>query len=138
MLIAGLKDDQKNICPYQRREIFTAIRRRQVSRPHSRWVLIEQSAHEPINFFLRQSCTKQERCQIRITPVFQRQNGETFVPTAEGANSLAVEFLDAVARLEPDFAELRDALDQGGQSRVHQRLLPLSLDNGREHEFVLP
>jgi hypothetical protein len=55
-----------------------------------------------------------------------------------GANSLMVEFLDAVACLQPSYAELRDTLDQGGQSRSHRRLYPLSLDDRGEQEFVLP
>jgi hypothetical protein len=41
-----------------------------------------------------------------------------------------VEFLDAVARLQPGCMELRVALDQGSQSRNHRRLCPLSLDDG--------
>jgi hypothetical protein len=49
-----------------------------------------------------------------------------------------VEFLDAVAHLEPGLTEIRDTHDQGGQSRVHQCLFPLSLDIGREQELVLP
>jgi hypothetical protein len=51
---------------------------------------------------------------------------------------LMVEFLDAVAHLEPGLMEIRDTHDQGGQSRVHRWLFPLSLDIEREQEFVLP
>jgi hypothetical protein len=61
-----------------------------------------------------------------------------FVSMAEGANSPMMKFLDAVARLEPGRAELRDALDQGGQSCIHRWLFSLSLDDSREQEFVLP
>jgi hypothetical protein len=43
-----------------------------------------------------------------------------FVLTVAGENSLMVEFLDAVARLELVLVELRDELDQGGQSRIHR------------------
>jgi hypothetical protein len=39
---------------------------------------------------------------------------------AEEVNSPMMELLDAVARLEPGLTELRDARDQGGQSRVHR------------------
>jgi hypothetical protein len=37
----------------------------------------------------------------------------TFVLMTEGENSPMVEFLNAVAHLEPGLTELRDALDQG-------------------------
>jgi hypothetical protein len=57
---------------------------------------------------------------------------------AEEVNSPMMELLDAVARLEPGLTELRDAHDQGGQSRVHRRLFTMSLDGWREHKFVLP
>jgi hypothetical protein len=59
------------------------------------------------------------------------------LPTAKEANSPMVEFIDAVARLQPDYAELRDVLDQGGQLRSHRWLILLSLDDWGEHEFVL-
>jgi hypothetical protein len=43
-----------------------------------------------------------------------------FVLAVAGENSLMVEFLDAVARLELVLVELRDELDQGDQSRIHR------------------
>jgi hypothetical protein len=61
-----------------------------------------------------------------------------FVLTVECTNSLMVEFLDAMAHPGPGLTELRDTLDQGGQSHIHRWLFPLSLDNGREQKFVLP
>jgi hypothetical protein len=48
---------------------------------------------------------------------------------AEGANSLKIEFFDAMAHLKPDLAELSYVLDQGSQTGVHQQFCPLSLDD---------
>jgi hypothetical protein len=62
----------------------------------------------------------------------------TFIPTADAANLLKMEFFDAVAYLKPDFAELSYVLDQGGQMRIHQWFYPLSLDDWREPKFILP
>jgi hypothetical protein len=56
----------------------------------------------------------------------------------EGVNSSMVEFLNAVARIQPGCVEFRDTLDQGGQSHSHWRLCPLSLDDRGKQEFVLP
>jgi hypothetical protein len=88
--------------------------------------------------------------------VFQRQSGKLtvcrlavgighpralvgmFPPVVEGANSPMMKFLDALPFLWPGRMELNDVLDQGGQLRVHQWLCSLSLDDWREHEFVLP
>jgi hypothetical protein len=96
------------------------------------------------------------RNQISTAPIFQRSYGKLTVcgltagighprafigvplPVAKGANSPMVEFLDVVAHHQPDCAELRDALDQGGQSRSHRWLFPLSLDDRGGQEFVLP
>jgi hypothetical protein len=86
------------------------------------------------------------RSQISTTSIFQRPYGKLTVyglvagighprafvgaslPTVEGVNWPIVEFLDALARLQPSCAELRDALDQGGQLCGHMRLCLLSLD----------
>jgi hypothetical protein len=107
---------------------------------------------------LRQSYKRQRECQIGIViaPTFTRQGGKltnsrfvagighpralvgTFVPLAEVANSPKMEFFDMMARLKPGLVELGYALDHGGQTRVHWWLCPLSLDNRREHELVLP
>jgi hypothetical protein len=153
-----LRDNQKDSCPYQRRKVLTVIRQQQVSWPHSWWVFIEQSAHERINLFLRQSYTRWEKCQIVIViiPVFQRQNGKLtirrlavgidhpralvgiVVPTTKGTDSPKMEFFDTVACLEPGPVELSYMLDQGGQMRVHRWFSPLSLDDWREHKFVPP
>jgi hypothetical protein len=105
-----------------------------------------------------QSYTRQREYQIGviISPVFKRQGGKltinkftagighpwalvgAFVPTVEGVNLPKMEFFDAVARFKPGPMELRYALDQGGQTRVHRQLCPLSLDDQREQKLVLP
>jgi hypothetical protein len=61
----------------------------------------------------------------------------SIVPTAEGADSSKIEFFDAVARLKPGLMELSYMLDQGGQTRIHQRFFSLSFDDWREHKLVL-
>jgi hypothetical protein len=61
-----------------------------------------------------------------------------FVLTTEGVNSPKMEFFDIVAHLKPGLAELSYTLDQGGQTCVHRRFCPLSLDDWGEQKFVLP
>jgi hypothetical protein len=61
-----------------------------------------------------------------------------FIPTAEGADSPKMEFFNIVARLKLGLVELSYTLDQGGQTRVHRRFFPLSLDDWREQKLVLP
>jgi hypothetical protein len=77
-------------------------------------------------------------CRLTVGIGHLRALVGAFVLTIEGANSTVVEFLVVVTRLEPSLTELRDTLDQGGQSHVHQWLFLLSLDDEREHKFVLP
>jgi hypothetical protein len=62
----------------------------------------------------------------------------TFVPTTKGVNSPKMELFDAVARLKLGLVEFSYAVDQGGQTLVHQRFCLLSLDDQEEHKFVLP
>jgi hypothetical protein len=49
-----------------------------------------------------------------------------------------MELFDAVARLKLGLVEFSYAVDQGGQTLVHQRFCLLSLDDQEEHKFVLP
>jgi hypothetical protein len=133
-----MKYDQKNSYPYRRGRVVTAVRQRQVVRPCSRWILIKQAGHKPIDLFLGHSCTKRGICQFKVSlsltiekktdltlsrftaGIRQPQTFECqLLLMAKGVNSLKMKLFDIVACLEFDLAEFSHTLDQSGQATIH-------------------
>jgi hypothetical protein len=124
------KGKQKNSYPYRMGRDVIAVRKRQSVRPRSRWVLIKQAGHEPVNLLLGHSYVKKESYQLNIS--LSLTNGEEsgftlsrfttgigqpqalecqLLPTAKRVNSLKMELFDALARLEPGLTEFGHVLD---------------------------
>jgi hypothetical protein len=150
-----MKDDQKNSYPYRKGRVVTVVRRRQIVRLRSQWILIKQVGHEAVDLLLRHSCTKKGICQFKVSLslTIEKKMGPTLnrftagigqlwafecqlLPTAMGAESPKMKLFDAVTCLESGLAEFDHVLDQSGQAAIHRWFIPLICDDWGGQEPV--